>query len=147
MKKYIITSPRFTGQIDVLYASPQGEIPGKLLYISFTKCDVSEEQIEYFKSKLPAVFRENFMEAFGSSKLTVLEEGYTVNFEEWWERYNLKHNKARCIALWNKLSEADQVNAMFKLSTYERHLALNQWKNKADPDTYLRQRYWESEWK
>jgi len=142
MKKYIITSPRFYGEVHVLYGPD-----GKLVLIDFMKCDLSEEQIEYFKTHLPVIYSHNFLEAFGNSKLTVLEEGFTVSFEEWWKRYNQKHNKARCLALWNKLSEADQVNAFFKLGNYERHLALNAWKNKADPDTYLRQRYWESEWK
>lgn len=142
MKKYIITSPRFTGEIHVLYG-----IDAKLLEISFTKCSLTEEQTEYFKNKLPVVFRENFLEAFGNSKLNVIEEGYTVSFEEWWERYNVKHNKQRCLALWNKLSEAAQAMAFFKLPAYERHLAIENWKSKADPDTYLRQRYWESEWK
>ncbi|MBT1702934.1 hypothetical protein [Chryseosolibacter indicus] len=142
MRKYILTSPRFTGEINVLYG-----LDGRLLFIDFLKCDLNEEQTDYFKSKLPAIFKDNFIEAFGNSKLSVVEEGYTVSFEQWWNRYNIKHNKARCIALWNKMSEADQVNAYFKMGNYERHLALNTWKNKADPDTYLRQRYWESEWK
>jgi hypothetical protein len=142
MKKYIITSPKFTGEINVLYG-----LDGRLLFIDFMKCDLSEEQTDYFKSKLPAIFTATFMEAFGKSNLQVIEEGYTVSFEQWWERYNVKHNKARCLILWNKLSEADQVNAFFKLGNYERHLALNTWKNKADPDTYIRQRYWESIWK
>lgn len=142
MKKFILTSPKFNGEINVIYG-----IDTKLLMIDFGKADLTEEQIVFFKKAVP-VFTTH-LDAFSTmSKLTVLEEGYTITFEMWWERYNLKHNKARCLAIWNsKLSEADQVNAFYKLGTYERHLALNSWKTKADPDTYLRQRYWESEWK
>jgi hypothetical protein len=142
MKRYILTSPRFAGEINVLYG-----LDNRLLLIDFMKAGLNDHQIEFFKKAVPVYFTENFLDSFPNSTLNVLEEGYTVSFEMWWGRYNLKHNKARCLALWNKLSEADQVNAYFKLGQYERHLSLNQWKNKADPDTYLRQRYWESEWK
>jgi len=141
MKRYIITSPKFTGEINVLYG-----LDNKLQFIDFMKCDLTEEQTEFFKSRLPVFYTEKFMEAFGNSKLDVIEEGYRVTFEQWWNRYNLKRNQKRCIKHWNNLSEADQVNAVFKLGLYERHLMVNQWKTKAEPDTYLRNRYWENDW-
>lgn len=142
MNKYIITSPRFTGEINVLYG-----LDNKLLFIDFMRCDLTEEQIEFFKSKLPVVYTEAFMDAFGSSKLTVVSADYKVTFEQFWNRYANKINRLRAEKVWNKLSEADQVNAYFRYSLYERHLALNQWKTKADPERYLKDRYWESEWK
>jgi hypothetical protein len=142
MKRFIITSPKFTGEINVLYG-----LDNKLQFIDFMKCDLSEEQITFFKNRLPVFYSENFSEGFGKSQLTVMEEGYRVSFDQWWTRYNVKRNRERCIKLWNKLSEADQVNAFFKLGLYERFLALENWRTKAEPDTYLRKRYWENEWK
>lgn len=142
MKRYIITSPRFTGEINVLYG-----LDNKLLFIDFMKCDLTDVQLKWFKVHCPIYFSETFLDAFPNSQLNLIEEAYVVTFEMWWKRYGLKHNKARCLSLWNRLSQADQVNAYFKLGQYERHLSLNQWKTKADPDTYLRNRYWESEWK
>lgn len=142
MNRYIITSSKFTGEIHVLYGLDE-----KLLFIDFMKADLNDEQKVYFKEKLPVNFSENFGGAFGKSDLTVIKEGFKVTFEQWWNRYNMKHNRLRAEKLWNKLSVGDHVNAYFKLVMYERHLALNPWKTKADPDTYLRNRYWESEWK
>lgn len=142
MNKLIITSPRFAGEIAVLYG-----IDKKLLFIDFMKSELSEDQIEYFKSKVPVFYKDDFVASFGNAKIAVVEEGYVVSFEQWWEAYNLKRNKVRCLKLWEKLSEADQVNAFFKLQSYERHLSLNSWRTKAEPDTYIRNRYWESEWK
>jgi hypothetical protein len=143
MKKYIITSPRFTGSINVLYG-----LDNKLMLIDFQNSSLTEEQIDYFKSKLPVIYSENFIQSFGNSKLTFIEEGYSVSFErDFWERYNKKINKARALAQWNKLSEADQVNAVFKLPNYERHLALNTWLTKLDPENYLKRRTWENEFK
>lgn len=152
MKRFIITSPRFTGEINVLYAptspqpSPEEREPLRLQFIDFTKCDMTEEQITFFKTKLPVFYSEKFMEAFGSSKLNVVEEGYVVTFDQFWKRYNLKRNRERSLKLWNRLSEADQVNAFFKLGQYERYLTLETWRTKAECDKYLRNRYWDNDW-
>ena len=141
MKRFIITSPRFAGEINVLYG-----LDNKLQFIDFMKCDLSEKQVAFFKNKLPVFYSEKFMEAFGVSKLNVMEEGYVVTFDQFWNRYNLKRNRERSLKLWNKLSVADQVNAFFKLGQYERYLQLEAWRTKAECDKYLRNRYWENDW-
>lgn len=151
MRRFIITSPAFTGEINVLYGasprpSPEEREEMRLQYIDFTKCDLSDDQIKYFKERLPVLYDDKFLEPFGKSKLNVTEEGYRVSFDMFWNRYSLKRNRERCVKIWDKLSEADQVNAYFKLGQYERHLALNTWKTKADPDTYLRNKYWNDDW-
>lgn len=142
MKKYIITSPKFAGEIHVLYG-----VDSRLLFIDFMKASLTDEQIEYFKSKLPVVYDQNFSQAFGTSKLMIVEEGYTVTFDMFWNRYDHKVNRIRAEKEWNKLSEADQVNAFARYPLYDRHLKLNAWKTKAGPDRYLKDRFWESEWK
>jgi hypothetical protein len=147
MKKFVITSPKFSGEINVLYGQPEGEMPGKLQFIDFMKCDLNEEQINYFKSKLPALYQEDISAAFGKSELTIMESGYRVSFDMFWERYNNKKNRLRAEKQWNKLSAADQANAYFKYYLYERYCKLNPWYNKALPETYLGDRYWENEWK
>lgn len=141
MKRFIITSPRFTGEINVLYG-----VDNKLQFIDFMKCDLTDEQMDFFKTRLPIYFSNDFIKSFGSSRLDVVEEGYHVSFDQWWNRYDLKRNRDRALKVWQKLSEADKVNAFFKLGSYERHLALNTWKTKAEPDKYLRNRYWENDW-
>ncbi len=150
MKKYIITSPAFTGDINVLYN--QENI---LVYIDFMKCDLSVEQREYFKTKLPVVIdasmgeqgEEFLIRQFGKSRLNIASADFKISFEQWWVRYDRKVNKDRCIKLWEKLSIADQVSAFFKLQQYERYLSLNQWQTKADPEKYLRNKYWNNEYK
>src|SRR5688500_6703395 len=102
MNRYIITSSKFTGEINVLYG-----LDNRLLYIDFMKCDLNAEQITYFKDKLPIHYSENFGGVFGRSELTVIKEGFKVTFEQWWNRYNVKHNKLRAEKIWNKLSIGD----------------------------------------
>lgn len=153
MKKFILTSPAFEGEINVLYGTD-----GKLMYVDFMKSDLSEEQMQFFKEKLPVYLTPGpspqgdgnssvLASHFGKSKLNVVEQGYSVSFEQWWTRYNLKRNRERCEKIWNKLSEADRAAAFFKLALYERRLSLDQWRTKAEPDTYLRNKYWNNDWK
>jgi hypothetical protein len=147
MNKYIITSPRFTGEINVLYG-----LDGKLLFIDFLKCDLSEEQTDYFKRNCPVKITgekviDYMTSCFGSSKLTIIEEGYKVTFDMMWDRYDYKVNRIRAEKEWNKLGEAHQVNAFARYPLYDRHLKLNAWKTKAGLDRYLKERFWESEWK
>lgn len=142
MNRYIITSPKFNGEISVLYG-----VDERLLYIDFMKAELTDDQIKYFKEKLPVTYSDDFGGNFGRSELTVIKEGFKITFEQFWNRYSVKHNKIRTEKQWNKLSISDQVNAFFKYKMYERHLAMNPWKNKAEPETYLKDRYWESEWK
>lgn len=148
MKRYIITSPAFSGSVNVLYGTDD-----KLQFIDFMKCEMSMYQVDFFKTRIPAYFSGNegsipeLLKAFGQgNRLSIVEEGYKVTFDQFFDRYAIKRNKQRVQKIWDKLNEADQVNAYFKLGNYERHLALNTWKTKAEPDTYLRNRYWEGDW-
>jgi len=149
MNKYIITSPAFTGEINVLYGEEN-----KLMFIDFLRCVVSEEQISYFKAKLPASLEPSneetneafLLKQFGVSKLHIVAEGYTVTFEQFWNRYGIKRNRSRAEKNWNKMSEASKVHAFVRIPLYERFLALNEWRGKAEPDNYLSKRYWENDW-
>jgi hypothetical protein len=149
MKRFIISSPAFNGEINVLYG-----IDNKLQFVDFMKCDLSEEQINFFKNKLPANFNggnEQLQTFFVSDKgtvarLNITDEKYFISFEQFWNRYAVKRNPDRCLKLWNKLSQADQVAAYFKLGRYERYCQLNTWYNKALPETYLRNKYWNDDW-
>jgi hypothetical protein len=143
MKRYILSSSNFTGEVHVVYS---GE--NKLCAIDFLNSDLTEEQIGYFKTKCPVIYTENFAQAFeAKGKLTITEQGFTISFDQFWADYKLKRNRDRCEKLWAKMSEAEQVNAWAGLKPYERHLALNTWKTKADPETYLKKRYWLNEYK
>jgi hypothetical protein len=142
MKKFICTAKTFVGEVHILYASNN-----QLLLIDFQQATLAPRQIEYLKVKCPAVYDDTFVAAFGNAPLEFVAEGYKVSFEMFWERYAHKVNKKRCMQLWDKLSEANKVKAFAGLNPYLRHLQYNTWKNKADPETYLRNQYWLNEYK
>jgi len=143
MKKLILTSPAFEGEIQIIYNTEF-----KLMLIDMMQTNLTDEQIRYLKNVTPVEYRkETFKPAFKSETLEIIEADYKVTFEMFWEKYGLKRNKERCIKQFEKLSESNKTKAFAGLNPYIRHLAHNTWKSKADPEKYLSQKYWLNDWK
>jgi hypothetical protein len=145
MKRYIISSNNFNGEVHVVYG-----LDSKLVLIDFIHADLNENQTQVFKERCPVVFtdQKELIAAFkAKGELKVVEQGLTITFDMFWNDYSLKRNRDRCEKFWSKLSEAEQVEAWAGVKPYQRHLALNTWKTKADPDTYLRNKYYRNDYK
>lgn len=140
MKRFLITSPKYTGQAEILYNDS-----GVLCKIDCTDTNMSNQIIHHFKTSVPAKV-EDLQNSF-SSQTTIIEAEYEVSFDMFWKKYNKKINKSRCILLWGKLNKAQQVLAYFGIDQYDRYLKKETWRGKADPETYLRNGYWENEYK
>jgi hypothetical protein len=141
MRKYIITSQKFTGQVELVYNGR-----GLLNRVDLSAGELDEQQVHYLVRHIPALEGE-IGNSFKHVPLTIVSEDYRITFEDFWNRYDQKHNRKRAEALWNRLSKTDQVLAFNGLQAYTRHLHNNNWKNKADPDTYLRNKMWENNYK
>ena len=142
MKRFITTSPSFAGEVHIIYGDDN-----KLLCLDYRNAQLSREQAEYLLRHTPVVFDAGFDRAFGTANLTFVHEAYIIGFEDFWNRYDQKINRARAEKLWGRLPKADQARAFAGVAAYDRHLQHNGWKSKADPETYLRNKYWENEWK
>lgn len=143
MRKFIISSENFSGQIGLAYA-PDGQVLG----IDFTGCELSQPQAEYFLRKVPAVYsKPAWDEAFSRASLKIVVEDIKVEFADFWEAYGVKHNKVRCETLWRKMNETEKTRAVHGITAYDRFLKANAWRTKAEPDTYLKGKYWDNEWK
>lgn len=140
MNRYIITSPRFTGHAELIY-----DQTGKLIKIDCSLANMEPAIMKHFKSAVP-VEEFNLKHSF-TSETTIVHSKYRVTFEEFWKKYNYKFNRLRTEKLWNGLSGNDQVNAFFELDKYHRFLSKNPGHFKLHPDTYLRNRSWENEYK
>lgn len=141
MKKYLITSPKFAGTAELLYSNTS-----VLQKIDCQATDMIPEQIQKFKQMVP-VLEGNIPELAKSTSLTIVSEDYVITYEQFWNAYDNKVNNKRALALWDKLSHVDKVAAFVGIKIYNRHLQKNPWKTKADPDTYLRNRSWENNYK
>jgi hypothetical protein len=139
MRRFLITSPKYHGQAEVIYNDAE-----VLCKIDCTDTDMNAGIIHHFKNAVgPTV------DTIGKQlpSCIIVEADFEVTFDMFWKKYNKKINKSRCILLWGKLNKAQQVQAYFGIDPYDKFLKKEHWRTKADPETYLRNQYWENEYR
>lgn len=137
MKKYILTSPKFKGQVtfgydhngDIVFYS--NEIADEVV-VKWMKrfLPVDEDALEWFKTKVQATIRE------------VPED---LSFDRFWEIYDKKINRKRAEPLYDKLTDAEKMLAIVKIKAYFDYCQIKK-RGVADPEKYLRERYFETDW-
>lgn len=141
MRRFLISSQNFTGQVELVYDERD-----QLVTVDFVNAMLSQSQTEMFIRVIPSGV-DKLGEALGRyPQLTIVEGSFVVTFDAFWTRYNKKINRIRSYNLWQKLSAVDQVKAYYGIGRYEKYLKKEAWRSKADPETYLRNKYWENEY-
>ncbi len=141
MRRFVITSPHYNGQAEIIY---NGE--GILCRIELTETDMIASVVKGFKNRVPALVDE-LAEAFTGTQVKIIENDIEVTFDMFWKKYNKKINKSRCIMLFTKMDKSMQLLAFMGILAYDKYLKKESWRSKADPETYLRNKYWENEYK
>lgn len=143
MRLFKITSPNWKGEVELVYNEA-----GKLVRMSFEGCEIERHEAVVEKFKMVVPVRVDTLEAsFASTSAVVVEAGFSVSFDMFWDKYNLKLNRIRCEKLWDKMSKTDQVKAFYGVDAYDKFLKVEKWLSKANPDTYLRDKRWTDEYK
>jgi hypothetical protein len=142
MRKFLITSPKFTGAAEIFFNET-----GMLCKIDCTNTNMDEQLMHHFKHFCPANVRMLINDNPFSQQTTVVEADFEVTFQMFWDTYKNKVNRIRAENLWKKISKTEQVEAYYGISKYDKFLQKNEWRTKADPDTYLRNKYWQNEYK
>ncbi len=107
---------------------------------------LSEQQSKWlFGPNFP--YKENQIKQFkGILNFTLVESELDLGFETFWSMYGLKVKKIRSQKLWDKLSNTDRRCAISGIRIYNNYLTRKTGIQKANPDTYLNQRYWEDDY-
>lgn len=144
MRRLILTSPVITGQVEIIYNDNE-----LIEVIDFSKTAPTAAGVR--KGLLERLARfPQFADAeqiVTGTQGILVEADLEVTFDMFWKKYDKKINKARAIKLWDKLSKTDQVKAYYGIDAYDKYLQKESWRSKADPENYLRNRYWENEYK
>ena len=142
MQKYLLTNPRYSGSVDVTYNAD-----GLLDIIDFSNSNLrgTPDLLAVLKNQIPHE-EINFKGSFSKETMIVVVTR-EVEFQEFWDKYANKVNRHRAEKLFKSLSKADRVLAYCEIARYDRYLAITGYRSKADPDTYLRNKYWQNEYK
>lgn len=138
MKRYLITHPRFNGEVEIIYQD------GRLVHVSFVSCNMSMEDMNTFMKRIHAD-ENKLVDGFGKAT-SIVATDVEITFDMFWKAYQKKINRARCILLWDKMNTMQRAMAYTGIRAYNKYLAKEKWRGKADPETYLRNKYWENEY-
>lgn len=143
MRKILITGG-FSGVIELRYSLMGNHISA----VDFSGAELTAAQRDWMLKHIPVVYGEGFESCFaGAKNLKFVAADVELEFEaDFWEPYGLPINKKRVETRWNRLNKVDRAGAVNGLRGYLWHLSQLQWKNKTNPDTYLKNRYWETDW-
>lgn len=144
MRSFHLTKPqKFDGHIVVSYGNE-----GAILVVDFMHSTTSLRQRAFLIHNIPPHIHEfeSFVRAYS---FNAVEADVTVTFDMFWNNYGIKRNRLRCTKVWEKMSNIEQIACFYSIQSYRKFLAKqeNRWRTQMEPDTYLRERAWENEWK
>lgn len=140
MRKFIVSSKRFQGEIELVYDAQ------KLQSLHFGSATITPDVLADFKRAVPVLLVQFLSGKWSGTDTVAVEAEYEVPFEQFWKDYDKKINKARCLLLWSKMNKALQIAAWVGVKKYDAYLKREGWRQKADPETYLRNRGWDNEY-
>ena len=133
MTRYILTSPKFTGAINLLYNEfnmlSKTEFEGKL----------TDEQYAWILAKLP--FKEEGITPL-KKHFSIIQEVEEVTFEDFYETYKYKEGRQKAQHAWDRMPKYEKVKAYMYITTYKTKKKISG-TALAYPATYLNSKPWE----
>lgn len=139
MRQFQITSPNFKGTAILLY-----DANNRLVKIDVSDTSMSINAINTFKAYIPADF-DMLQQCISNTKLTVIESGYVIPFDDFWDKYKKKVNRLRAIKEWNHLRPEEKIKALAGISKYNQYVERTGI-GKLDPDNYLKNKRFTDEY-
>lgn len=139
--KYILTAKQIKNNILVEFT---GE--GLLCKMEISEEDATEKFVRWFLQRLPwhekAMSEKNYQ---GLLNIEPVPED--LSFDAFWNSYKHKiGKKGRAMNIWGSLSDPVRAKALAGIRRYDGYLATKRGIEKAYPETYLSNKYWESEY-
>lgn len=140
MRTLILTHDKMPGEIELRYDNRP------CICTLIIRGEPKPETIQWAVNHMPVTPDEG-LPIFRRNGFKVTEVQQEITFELFWDTYKQKVKRDRCVKLWERMSQAERIRAYNGIAVYFRHLSENTWKSKADPETYLRNKYWLNEYK
>ncbi len=142
LKKYLLQNTVIKRDIVV------GFNENGLLVFFDADCELSDKQARWFQANVP--FEEKDLPELvkkSQGRLTVTKAQTDLSFDAIWNKYNYKVGKKdKTQKLWEKMSDAERLATYKMLPAYNSHLNRTS-EGKAYLETFLRNKYWENEYK
>lgn len=142
MKRYLISSPKYTGDIDVLY-----DAEGRLVKLDFMGTNCSTGQITGAKARIPADVTQ-LADAFADTDVKIIPTDVVVTVEDFKREYPYQRNMHLLPPIWEKLSTSDRVQAVYAAIEYRRYCEREKhWYKPKIAAAWLKEKQWLNDWK
>lgn len=139
MKKFILTSPKFTGEVIFGYNETD-----RLVYYENTST-MTEHHLDWLLGHLPHASAWIDIIAKKAPGARIVEVPEDLTFDRFWIAYDKKINRKRAEPLFEKLNAAAKMQAIVRIKAYQEYCHYKQ-RGIADPEKYLRDRFFETDW-
>lgn len=141
MRRFLITSPAFTGEAEAIYDGT-----ARLIRFDVSKTNMLPDLISKFKSKIPAHV-DDMADAWKGSNAVVVESDFEVSLDDFKREYPYTRNYHLLEARWKKLSKTDQVEAYYSAIEYRKYCSRNDWYKPKIADSWLANKEFKNDWK
>lgn len=123
------------------------DLTGMLVRFEVLDGQLSQQQAQWLFQPHHFPWHESRLQPWFKNKKVTIETGEPdLSFDAFYNAYGYKIKKVVAQRSWNRLSRADRMNALTGIRSYDNHLKRHPNKQKANPSTYLNQRYWEDDY-
>ncbi len=135
MKKYLLTSSKFEGEIELMYNTE-----GFLIFYHY-RAKMTTVQFTHFLENMPIGLANLKYMGSKSESLKIEELPVEITFDAFYDAYALKRNAKRAKEVWDKMSAKNRYEAFvfinkYKARTKNDNVAMRY------PDTYLSKETW-----
>lgn len=134
--KYVLDSSNIDGQLVFEYDE------NNMLVGFENNAKLESNLVDYLATHFPMKFEMLQWIVKVSKNAKLLELPDEVTFEKFYNTYCRKEGKIKALAAWNKLSENDRKLAYRYIPRYNSILAMEKWRSRLMPATYLNERKW-----
>lgn len=135
----LLISSKFEGEVELRY---EDDVLVKYEY----RAKMTDEMLRWFCTYFPTTTYSLRAIVEHSETLRIKEVPVDTSFSAFWERYDRKVNKSRCVPIYEKLDESERVRCIMAIKQYDYFLGRFPTRAKMDPENWLKKCGWETEW-
>jgi hypothetical protein len=145
MKRYLLTSPDFNGEIEVVYRN------GRFVRLDFMEVDLSDKQTEWLLRNVPPLEAHLQDMVAITKKMVLVEREYQISLDDFKRAYPYKRNSHLLPPIWDKMTKTDQVLAELGARKYRQFVQRQHAKGFTEytpmlATRFLKEQQWLNDW-
>jgi hypothetical protein len=142
MKRYLLTSTKFTGEVEMLY-----DAEGVLRRIDMRNTSLTAQQVHALKKQVPA-HDSLLAESFTDPGTVIVPAEFNVTLADFKHEYPYQRNMHLLPAIWDKMAKTEQVIAWEAAKEYRRYCKRNEgWYKPKIAAAWLKAKEYLNDWK